>query len=135
MPKKEQKYFEGVGRRKTSIARARIFIKKSSAGVLVNDKHEKDFFLRSELRSLISAPLRATDMEKKCEIIIKVKGGGIRGQADACRLAISRALVKFNGDFYKTLRDLNYLSRDPRKKERKKAGLKKARRAPQWQKR
>jgi small subunit ribosomal protein S9 len=74
-------------------------------------------------------------MEKKCEIGIKVKGGGIRGQADACRLAISRALVKFNGDFYKTLRDLNYLSRDPRKKERKKAGLKKARRAPQWQKR
>jgi len=135
MPKKDQKYFEGVGRRKSSIARARVFIKASGSGILVNSKDQKDFFSREELVSLINTPLRATNMEKKCEIVIKTKGGGVRGQADACRLAISRALVKFNGELYKTLRDLDYLSRDPRKKERKKAGLKKARRAPQWQKR
>lgn len=135
MAKKDHKYFEGVGRRKTSIARARLFANNSEKGILINDKDQKDFFSQKEFISLANSPLRAVDMEKKFEIIVKVKGGGIRGQAEACRLAISRALVKFDGSFYKTLRDINYLSRDPRKKERKKPGLKKARRAPQWQKR
>ena len=135
MPKKDQKYFEGVGRRKTSIARARIFSVKEKGAIVVNGKSDKDFFSTEELANVMKSPLKAVGVEGEFDISIKVKGGGIRGQAEACRLAISRALVKSSGDFYKILRDIDYLSRDPRKKERKKPGLKKARRAPQWQKR
>ncbi len=132
---KSKKYFEGTGRRKRSIARARIYEKSNSLTDNINKKKIEDYFPTQELLNIVTAPFRATDTNEKINYSIKVKGGGIRGQAEAIRLAISRALVKYNEDFYRTLKDLNYLTRDSRKKERKKAGLKKARRAPQWQKR
>lgn len=135
MAKKTQKYFEGVGRRKTSIARARIFEDKKNLKIIINKKELKDFFSTQKLIDKVTASLRATGTEKKFSVSIKVKGGGITGQADAIRMALARALVKYDDEFFKTLKDLDYLRRDSRKKERKKPGLKKARRAPQWQKR
>jgi len=135
MAKKIEKYFEGTGRRKTSIARVRITSSQDDHSYLVNEKGLKEFFCTEELVSTTKSPLVATATDKKFSITAKVRGGGIRGQAEAIQLALSRALVKFDGDFQKTLRDLDYLKRDPRKKERKKPGLKKARRSPQWSKR
>lgn len=135
MAKKTQKYFEGVGRRKTSIARVRISEDKKNSKVIVNKKELKDFFSTQKLIDKVTDPLKASGTEKQFSVSVKVRGGGITGQADAIRMALSRALVKYDGDFFKTLKDLDYLRRDSRKKERKKPGLKKARRAPQWQKR
>lgn len=129
------KYFEGVGRRKRSVARARIYKKTVNVKNSVNGKDPKEFFQIEELLNIISAPFRATDSVEKVNFSVKVSGGGVRGQAEATRMAVSRALVKFNEDYSKTLKDFDYLTRDSRRKERKKAGLKKARRAPQWQKR
>lgn len=135
MPKKADYYYEGVGRRKRSIARVRIVENEKEPTFLINEKEAESFLNVENLIMTIKAPLVATAMEKKFAISAKVRGGGIRGQADAVQLGLSRALVKFNDEFQRTLRDLDYLKRDPRKKERKKPGLKKARRAPQWSKR
>lgn len=132
---KKNKYFEGVGRRKRSIARARIYDKNNSIKNTINKKELKEYFPQKELFNIVTAPLRATDAEEKISYTVKVSGGGDKGQAEAIRLAISRALIKYDEEFYRALKDLDYLTRDSRKKERKKAGLKKARRAPQWQKR
>ena len=135
MPKKDQKYFEGVGRRKRSVARARIYSSSSNNKITINGKEAENFFAGKDSSYSLNSPFLATGTEKKFETVIKTSGGGVTGQIDACKMAISRALVKSDGNFYKVLRDLEYLSRDSRKKERKKAGLKKARKAPQWQKR
>ncbi len=135
MEKKEKRYFEGVGRRKKAVARVRIIPVSKDHGILVNKKDPKEYFYTDDLLVTINAPLVATGTQKKFSITVHTSGGGQRGQADAFQLGLSRALVKFNGDFQRTLRDLDYLKRDPRKKERKKPGLKKARRAPQWSKR
>lgn len=132
---KKKQYYEGIGRRKTSVSRVRITKVSKDAEIIVNDKSVGEFFNTEELRSIVVAPLEATSLQKEFSISIKVKGGGQRGQAEATQLGLSRALVKYNGDVQKTLRDLDYLKRDPRQKERKKPGLKKARRAPQWSKR
>jgi small subunit ribosomal protein S9 len=134
MAKKSKKYFEGLGRRKESIARVRIMDSEDS-GIVVNDKKMEDFFTVAEFRSTLTAPLRATGMEDKVEVSVKTKGGGIRGQAEAARMGIARALVRYSDDFHQILKDLDYLKRDSRKKERKKPGLKKARRSAQWRKR
>ena len=135
MAKNSEQYFEGVGRRKRSVARVRIVENEKEHSYSVNDKKVKEFFGTEELVATLNSPLVATAMEKKFVITAKVRGGGMRGQADAIQLGLSRALVKFDGEFQRTLRDLDYLKRDPRKKERKKPGLKKARRSPQWSKR
>lgn len=135
MAKKTQKYFEGVGRRKTSIARVRISEDKKNPKIVVNKKELKKFFSTQKLLDKVTAALRATGTEKNFSVSARVTGGGITGQADAIRMAMARALVKYDGELFKTLKDLDYLRRDSRKKERKKPGLKKARRAPQWQKR
>jgi len=135
MTKKDKAYFEGVGRRKSSTARVRIWEDETEAGISINRKELSVFFTREGDREVVLAPLKATGTEKKLKISAFVKGGGITGQADAIRLGLVRALVKLNSEFHRTLGDLGYLKRDPRKKERKKPGLKKARRAPQWQKR
>lgn len=135
MSTKKEQYYEGVGRRKTSISRVRITKVSKGSGILINDKAVDEFFSTAELVSIVNAPLEAVSMQKEFTISIKVKGGGQRGQSEATQLGLSRALVKFNGDLQKVLRDLDYLKRDPRQKERKKPGLKKARRAPQWSKR
>jgi len=130
---KPERYFEAVGRRKTAIARVRLFTKK--AGFEVNGKDYQKYFPISRLQKKIVAPLEKMKITDKLGATINVKGGGLSSQADAIALGISRALVKFNADFRKRLRRFGYLTRDSRMVERKKYGLKKARRAPQWKKR
>jgi len=129
----KERYFEAVGRRKTAIARVRLFTKK--AGFEINGKDFQKYFSILRLQKKITAPLEKMKITDKLGAIIRVKGGGLNAQAEAITLGISRALVKFNGDFRKRLRRFGYLTRDPRAVERKKYGLKKARRAPQWKKR
>jgi small subunit ribosomal protein S9 len=135
----KEKYYQGLGRRKTSIARVKMFeISGKSAtpdNITVNGRIFTSYFTVPEMRDIVSAPLKALDLQEKFRIEARVKGGGIHGQADAVRLGISRAIRVYDANFAKTLRDLGYLTRDARKVERKKPGLKKARRAPQWQKR
>ena len=123
-----------VGRRKTSVARVRL-IKNGKGTITVNGKKYEDYFTTYDLREQVIAPLRVTGQETAVDVSAKVNGGGIRGQSDAIRHGISRALVELNPTFRKTLKKLGYLTRDPRKRERKKFGLKGARRSPQWSKR
>lgn len=135
MAKKADQYYEGIGRRKSAVARVRITENAKDNTILINGKKNDEFFDTEELRVTVKAPMAATGTEKKFSVSVSVKGGGIRGQAEATQLGLSRALVKFDEDFQKILRDLDYLKRDPRRKERKKPGLKKARKSPQWSKR
>jgi len=134
-----KKYFEAVGRRKRAVARVRIFTCKpfddEKGKIIVNGKSYLDFFSTLELQQTIINPLKKMKSLNRFEVTIKVKGGGIRGQAEAIRHSLSRALVKFNADFFKKLKKAGYMTRDPRRKERKKPGLKKARKATQWKKR
>ncbi len=136
MSKKKEQYYEGLGRRKSAVARVRIKeSNKKEQEFLINERQPEEYFFTQELREIVVSPLKATSLEGKFDVSVKVKGGGQRGQAEAVRLGLARALVKFDGELQETLRDLDYLKRDPRAKERKKPGLKKARRAPQWSKR
>lgn len=130
---KKEHYFEAVGRRKTAVARVRLHTKK--IGVEVNEGDFQKYFPILRLQKKITAPLEKMKIADKLGAVIKVKGGGINAQAEAICLGIARALIKFNPDFKKRLRRFGYLTRDSRKVERKKYGLKKARRAPQWKKR
>jgi len=136
---KSKKYFEAIGRRKRAKARVRLFTCKPFEGeegkILINEKPYTDFFPTIDLQRTIINPLKKMKSLNRFEVTIKVEGGGIKGQAEAIRHSLSRALVKFNADFSKKLKRSGYLTRDPREKERKKPGLKKARRAPQWKKR
>ncbi len=127
-------FIPAVGRRKTSIARVRL-VKNGEGVITVNGKKFDTYFTTYDLRDQIVAPLRITGQETSVDVSVKVQGGGIRGQAEAIRHGVSRALVELNPTFRKTLKKLGYLTRDPRKRERKKFGLKGARRAPQWSKR
>lgn len=133
----KQKYFSGIGRRKASIARVRIFTvgKVGPTEIEVNSRSYSDFFMVPELRDVVRSPLEALSLKEGLRVSAKIRGGGIRGQAEALRLGISRALVEYDSNLKKSLRDLGFLTRDARIVERKKAGLKKARRAPQWKKR
>lgn len=140
--KPAEKYFRGIGRRKLAIAGAKIFPSKGAKSekkeyeIIINGKSYKDYLPLSDLREIVVAPLNAVSSpENISRLTIAVRGGGMRGQAEAARLGIARALVLINPDFKKPLRDLGYLTRDARVVERKKAGLKKARRAPQFSKR
>jgi small subunit ribosomal protein S9 len=128
------KYFEAVGRRKTSVARVRIFPDKKSI-FTVNGKALKDFFGTDELATVANAPLRKIKMLEEMSVSAKVLGGGIRGQAEAVRHGIARALEKYEPELRLRLKKSGYLKRDPRAKERKKYGLRGARRAPQFSKR
>lgn len=142
-PKKEveqaMKYYEAVGRRKRATARVRLFtcrpFEDKKAKILVNQKSYTDFFPTLQLQEIVASPLQKMKSVNRFKITVKVKGGGIRGQAEAIRHGLTRTLVKFNPDFSKKLKRAGFLRRDPREKERKKPGLKKARRAPQWRKR
>ena len=137
--KKPKRYFEAIGRRKTSVARVRLFTIKPFEGdegrITVNEKSYINYFPILELRQIAETSLKRLKSLNRFEILAKVKGGGIKSQAEALRHGIARALVKFNPDFRKKLRRAGYLKRDPRMKERKKYGLKKARKSPQWAKR
>ena len=137
--KKVKRYYEAVGRRKRAVARVRLFtcqpFEDEKGKILVNEKSYIDFFPTLELQQIVISPLKKMKSFNRFEATVKVKGGGIRGQAEAIRHGLSRTLVKFNSDFSKKLKRAGYLTRDSRRKERKKPGLKKARRAPQWKKR
>lgn len=132
--KKVVKYFEAVGRRKTAVARVRLFA-QGEGEILVNGKEYKDYFSGLGFQQIITAALDKMKSLDRFRISVKVRGGGLHAQAEAVRHGIARALVKFNPDFRKRLRRVGYLTRDARVRERKKFGLKRARRAPQWKKR
>lgn len=129
-----RQYYEAVGRRKEAVARVRLF-PKGAGGVTVNKKTLKEYFPLGELQVTVLAPLERLKLLEQFGASITVSGGGIRGQAEAARLGVARALTLFNGEFRKRFKRLAFLKRDPREKERRKYGLKKARKRPQWQKR
>ncbi len=128
-----ESYTEGVGRRKTAVARARVFEKGS--GITINDKDYLEYFKRESLARKVKEALEIMQKGYDKKILVHVAGGGIQAQAEAVRHGIARALVSANPEIRKQLRSQNLLTRDPRMKERRKFGLKKARRAPQWSKR
>ncbi|HEY4497026.1 MAG: 30S ribosomal protein S9 [Candidatus Terrybacteria bacterium RIFCSPLOWO2_01_FULL_44_24] len=133
--KGKEKFFSAVGRRKTAIARVRLFT-KGDKGAVVNGKSLDDYFHNNlEFATLAASSLSRMKVTDKFRAIINVSGGGLHAQAEAIRHATARALVLFNPDFRKRLKRAGFLTRDSRMVERKKYGLKKARRAPQWQKR
>ena len=136
--KSKETYVEAVGRRKTSTARVRI-LESSKADFIVNGKDAKEYFKTEDQRRLILDPMIKGIITGKTglkwNIEVRVSGGGIHSQAEAIRHGLSRALVLFNSELRPNLKILGYLKRDPRAKERRKFGLKKARKAPQWSKR
>ncbi len=126
-------YVWGTGRRKCAIAQVRLYA--GSGGITVNGKPYDEVFTRVEHRTKIVAPLEVTEMADKFRVEAKVAGGGISGQADAIRHGIARALVRESEALKPVLRKEGFLTRDPRVKERKKYGLRRARKAPQYTKR
>jgi len=131
--KKTENTSRAVGRRKCASARVRI--EKGEGKIIVNGKDFKVYFPHFEQQDIILSPLKTLSKEKDLNISVKVVGGGKKGQAAAVCHGIARALVEWNEEFKKTLKTQGFLTRDSRVKERKKFGLKKARKAPQWSKR
>jgi len=127
------KYVEAVGRRKTAVARVRIL--EGNGKVTVNGKDAKQYFPLARLVADAIAPLTGLKIAGEWDVIVHVSGGGIHAQAGAVRLGVARALVKKNAEWKKLLRVSGFMTRDSRMVERKKYGLKKARRSPQWAKR
>ncbi len=127
-------YYEGVGRRKRSTARVRIF-PGGTGKVIINDKDAYDYLPRLGDVEIFMEPLRIVGQEKGYDITVLVKGGGISGQRDAIKLGLSRALLKIDPDLRTVLKAEKMLTRDARVKERKKPGLKRARKAPTYTKR
>ena len=125
--------YYGTGRRKSSVAR--VYLVPGTGKVTINKKDMDEYFGLETLKIIVRQPLEATNMADKFDVIVNVKGGGFTGQAGAIRHGIARALNKYDLDLRPTLKKAGYLTRDPRMKERKKYGLKKARRAPQFSKR
>ncbi len=133
----DEVYFYGVGRRKSSVAQVRLFSydKATDSDFVINKKKLKDYFPVANLQNTFLAPLKAVGLYGKMRATVLVRGGGVTGQVEAVRLGIARALVKYDETYKKTLKELGYMTRDAREVERKKPGLKKARKAPQWAKR
>ena len=127
-----EKYY-GTGRRKSSVAR--VYLVPGTGKVTINKKDMDEYFGLETLKIIVRQPLEATNMADKFDVIVNVKGGGFTGQAGAIRHGIAIALNKYDLDLRPTLKKAGYLTRDPRMKERKKYGLKSARRAPQFSKR
>ncbi|MDO8510211.1 MAG: 30S ribosomal protein S9 [bacterium] len=127
-------YVEAVGRRKTSVARVRIY-PSAKATMVVNNKDVNDYFSTDDERTIARDALSKPKVTNKFKITAKVSGGGTHSQAEALRHGIARALIDLDHELRKTLKKMGYLKRDPRMKERRKFGLKKARKAPQWSKR
>jgi small subunit ribosomal protein S9 len=132
--KKEGIYHYGLGRRKTSIARVKLF-ENGSGQMTVNGKDYKSFYNYPLYAQNLELPFEVVGLVHKIDAEIKVVGGGLQSGSEACRLGIARALIKMTEAYKPALRAAGYVTRDPRAKERKKPGLKKARRAPQWAKR
>ena len=131
---KPDRYFEAIGRRKTAVARVRLFT-KGDKEFLVNNKQYQQYFQTQTDQETAVASMKKMKCLDKFRVTVKVKGGGHNAQAEAIRHGTARVLVEFNQNFKKRLRKAGFLTRDPRMRERKKFGLKRARRAPQWQKR
>jgi small subunit ribosomal protein S9 len=127
-------YYYGTGRRKTAVARVRLY-PNGDGRITVNGRDAEQYFPRETLMQAVRSPLRLLELANRFNITIKVVGGGGSGQAGAVRHGISRALVRADESFRPTLRRAGFLTRDPRMKERKKYGLKRARKAPQYTKR
>ena len=128
------RYFEAVGRRKTSVARVRLYTKGDKV-IIVNGKDLSEYFKTLPMQKTVNSSLDRMKSTGRFRITVVVKGGGINSQAEAVRHGITRALVVFNPEYRKRLRKAGFLTRDSRMKERKKFGLKRARKAPQWSKR
>ena len=126
-------YYYGTGRRKTATARVRLY--PGQGAFVVNGKPAEEFFSREMDLAAASAPLRATETEGQYMVSVVVSGGGVTGQAEAVRHGVARALLEANPELRSTLKRAGFLTRDPRAKERKKPGLKRARKAPQYTKR
>lgn len=127
-------YYEAVGRRKTATARVRLY-PGGDGSIVINDKPMPEYFVRGKDVMALLGPLQSTATEHRFNISVKVKGGGITGQAGAVQLGIARALLKVDPDLRPILRKGGFLTRDARVKERKKPGLRRARKAPQYTKR
>ena len=133
MAKKDNIVFYGTGRRKNAIARVRIF--EGTGKITVNGKDIDEFFGLETLKVIVRQPLTVTNTASKYDVVVTVKGGGFTGQAGAIRHGLARALNEANSEYRPILKSNGFLTRDPRMKERKKYGLKKARKAPQFSKR
>ncbi len=132
----ERRYFEGVGRRKTAVARVRFYpvSDRGNDSFIINGKDYKKHFSSLRYEKAARAPMKLLH-DRRGKVEVKVSGGGVMAQSEAITLGLTRALVKFEPDLKKEMRAFGFLTRDPRMVERKKYGLKKARRAPQWRKR
>ena len=131
---KKKLQFWGTGRRKKAIARVRL-IPGGNGTIVINDRAFEDYFPQGTLQYIVKQPLVAVEAEAKYDVMVNVIGGGYTGQAGAIRLGVARALLEAEENSRPTLKAAGFLTRDPRAKERKKYGLKKARRAPQFSKR
>ena len=126
-------YFYGTGRRKSSVARVRVY--NGTGKITINDRDIEDYFGLETLKLIVRQPLALTDTMDKFDIVCRGAGGGVTGQAGAIRHGLARALLQYNEELRPALKKAGFLTRDPRMKERKKYGLKGARRAPQFSKR
>ena len=134
MYESKKKYFYGTGRRKSSVARVRVY-ENGTGSVIINGRDINDYFGLETLKLIVNQPLVAADLVGKVDLVVTVAGGGVSGQAGAIRHGLSRALLSVNPENRSALKAAGFLTRDPRMKERKKYGLKAARRAPQFSKR
>ena len=134
MYESKKKYSYGTGRRKSSVARVRVY-ENGTGSIIINGRDIDDYFGLETLKLIVRQPLVATELLGKVDIEATVAGGGVTGQAGAIRHGISRALLLVNAEYRPALKAAGFLTRDPRMKERKKYGLKAARRAPQFSKR
>ncbi len=134
MYESKKQYQYGTGRRKSSVARVRVY-ENGAGSILINGRDIDDYFGLETLKLLVRQPMAVTDTLGKLDVVCTVSGGGVTGQAGAIRHGVARALLKVNPEFRAPLKAAGFLTRDPRMKERKKYGLKAARRAPQFSKR
>ena len=134
MYESKKKYFYGTGRRKSSVARVRVY-ENGTGSITVNGRDIDEYFGLETLKLVVRQPLATTELLGKVDIVVSVAGGGVSGQAGAIRHGISRALLLVDENYRASLKAAGFLTRDPRMKERKKYGLKAARRAPQFSKR
>ena len=134
MYESKKKYFYGTGRRKSSVARVRVY-ENGTGSIIINGRDINDYFGLETLKLVVRQPLVTTELVDKVDVVVSVCGGGVTGQAGAIRHGIARALLTVNPEYRASLKAAGFLTRDPRMKERKKYGLKAARRAPQFSKR
>ena len=134
MYESKKKYFYGTGRRKSSVARVRVY-ENGTGSIIINGREIDNYFGLDTLKLIVNQPLVAANLVGKVDVVVTVAGGGVSGQAGAIRHGLSRALLQLNPEYRATLKAAGFLTRDPRMKERKKYGLKAARRAPQFSKR